>query len=219
MQNRRRGLLTRLAAGLRDLLTGGGSGQVPEPPPPSIPTEPPPPPEEVYLPPPPPGPSGPDVTSDVYQEDESKPIQYVGQHFTAYTSRSRTGTGYQGNMKVLPRWKVGGYGQHVNLRDVKALLDEIGYKQRYVILVTGVPEYEYPGKEGEHVITLSFPLYGKDVWDSLDYQEQQYDPDSDEEYGSSEGWINYLLQGYEISGADYQWADIQSIDILDQPYG
>lgn len=216
MQNRRRGLLSRLAAGLRNLLTGGGSGQAPEPPSPpqpQIPTEPPEPPVDFYAPPPP---SGPDVTYDVGGEEESKPVQYIGQHFTGYTSRSRTGTEFQGTMRVLPRWHIGGYGQHVTLRDTKAILDEIGYKQRYVVLVTGVPEYEYPGKEGENVITLSFPLFGQDVWDSLDYQMQQYDPDSDEEYGTAEGWINYLLQGYEINGMDFQWTDVQSIDILDQ---
>lgn len=212
MQNRRRGLLRRLAAGIGRLLTGGGPDQ--GPPPPSIPTEPPPPPEEVFLPP---SPTPPPAPVDLGGEEESKDVVYIPQHYTGYTSRSRTGTFYQGSMKVLPRWQIGGTGQHVELRDVKAILDRIGYKNRYVIIITGVPEYEYPGKEGENVISLSFPLYGPDVWNSLDYEMGKYDPESDEEYGSAEGWINDALQGYQpIPGADYQWAEVQRIDILDQ---
>ena len=212
MSQRRRSLLRRLLGGLRSIVTGGAVKETA--PPPQIPTEPP---EEVYLPPedeavlPP--------AEDVTTEDTTGEcdVKYIGKHKAFYTSSTGKKIGV---MNVLPRWKVGGYGQHMQLKDVKCLLDEIGYKDRYVIIITGIPEYEYPGKEGEQVISLSFPLYGPDVWESLDMQMRIGNEDDNEEsgeYGTAEGWINWLLEGYQpMMGQDMRWTEVQSIDILDQ---
>jgi len=63
--------------------------------------------------------------------------------------------------RVLPRWYTGNEDNPPNREDLQDLWDEVQDKRPqygYAITVTGISEEEYPGKEGEVEITLSYRL-------------------------------------------------------------
>jgi len=67
----------------------------------------------------------------------------------------------EGSGRVLPRWYTGTDEKPPNRQDLEDLWNEVQDKRPqngYAITVSGITEDEYPGKEGEVEITLSYRL-------------------------------------------------------------
>lgn len=81
------------------------------------------------------------------------------------------GYNYPGtHISVKPRYSIGSMEctDDLDMDDVRDLFRTVGFRNYYVIVVTGHPCNEYPGKEGEETITLSYSREGNTALDVVD---------------------------------------------------
>ncbi|MGH8397471.1 MAG: hypothetical protein ACRETA_04410 [Gammaproteobacteria bacterium] len=78
---------------------------------------------------------------------------------------------YPGDRMHRAGWFTGTERRPANRQDFADLFDEANEKRPqngYAVLVTGITEDEYPGHEGEIVITLSYRLNRSTIEDAID---------------------------------------------------
>jgi hypothetical protein len=191
------GFWSRLKSGITNLLGAGRRAKSAVDQPPVSP------PEEVY--PPyeepskrPPIPGGGWITPPPMQPPPTGPIREPLD--VRYIKRHKVGS-----HTVLERWKIGNNTTDLDMDDIHEVFRTVGYREYYTFLITGVPKNPYPGKEGQHQITLSYRMNGGAVLDFID------DHMSDD---NSVDWFTELTSGGYAYGGE--WESINSIDVVDR---
>ena len=152
---------------------------------PTIPVAPPPSTPPIIQRPPSPPPEPTHIPERREIEDLDENPHYIGRHG-----------------RVLPRWKLGDETNPPGAEGLREMIhDARGGRRKLSFVVTGVFFDDYPRKEGQHVITLS---YSFGVHSSINQLESG-------DYETAQDWLNDMLEG-----TGHHWEDVHSIDIIDR---
>lgn len=139
------------------------------------------------------------------QSEMKAMISDIAHIFSSYEDASCDTEYDSGHKFVLPHWYVGGGGCVPNRKSLDNLWSRVRQErpqQWYALWITGTTEEEYPGKEGELTITLSYRLHWRVVHEAID----------DRSNRTLQDVVNAMLPDDRRE----QWLSIEQIAIVDK---